>query len=232
MTQARQDLWHVHTYYTTPRPAGQTTRSIYDIWEEGGAFNDSITPSTYVPEYRSHMVLKILTLTADTGHVLSLGCGNGFVEADLVKHGRRVTAMDCNAEAVELARKKGVDAFVADFFLLQPEDVGAPDVVYADGLLGHLFDPDGGGFTPTLSKIESFGLKSGAYVVISNDATRDPAVPFAPHEKVKDFWFVGKEHLTKGLAAHGFDPVESYYFPYLRPISGLRNRTICVARVA
>ena len=37
--------------------------------------------------------------------------------------------------------------------------------------------------------------------------------------------------LAERLVSSGIDVLESYYFPYVRPISGLRNRTICVARV-
>jgi len=231
MIRTRQDLELVHDYYTARRSTGQAEKSIYEIWENGGAFNDSITPSCYVPEYRSHIVLKILSLTPDKGNVLSLGCGNGFVEADLVRQGRGVRAIDCNAEAVGLARKKGVEAVVADFFMLQQDDnVTNSDVVYADGLLGHVFDPEHE-IEPALSKIESLNLKPGALLIFSNDAPGDSAVAFAPHERVEGFWFLSKDYLRKSLASFGFRPVESYYFPYIRPISGMRNRTICIAQV-
>lgn len=229
MTRARQDLDLVHDYYTASRPDVQAGRNIYEIWEQGEACNDSITPSTYVPEYRSHIVLKILSLTGENARIFSLGCGNGFVEADLVGCGRSVTAVDCNAEAVELTRKKGVDAFVADFFQLRREQLEGVDVVYADGLLGHLFDPEEE-VRPTFAAIEGFGLKSGSLLVLSNDAPRDDRA-FAPHDRVDGFWFLSKDYLRESLATFGFEPLESYYFPYLRPVSGMRNRTICVARV-
>jgi SAM-dependent methyltransferase len=230
MTRARQDLDLVRDYYTSPRPTGQVDKSIYDIWETGGAFNDSITPSTYVPEYRSHIVLKILSLTSRNSNIFSFGCGNGFVEAELVNFDRWVRAIDCNEAAVKLTRKKGVEAYVADFFMLQPEDMANTDVVYADGLLGHLFDPDEE-IVPALSKIESLNLKSGARLVFSNDSPRDMTAAFAPHERVAGFWFLSKDYLRDKLSSFGFETTESYYFPYCRPISGLRNRTICIASV-
>jgi SAM-dependent methyltransferase len=230
MTRVGQDLEQVRDYYTTPRLGEQESGSIYDIWEAGRAFKDSITPSTHVPEYRSHIVLKIVTITREAARILSIGCGNGFVEADLVEYGRRVTAIDCNAEAVELTRNKGVDAYVADFFRLRPDDVHDTDVVYADGVLGHLFDREDG-VGPALDKMRGLRLRPGAHVVLSNDSPRDPKIAFAPHERVADFWFLSRAYLAERLTAHGFDPVESYYFPYRRPLSGLRNRTICVARV-
>jgi SAM-dependent methyltransferase len=230
MTQPRQDLRQVHDYYCSPRPVGQAEMTIYDIWENGGAFNDSVTPSTYVPEYRSHMVLKLLSLTADGATIFSMGCGNGFVEGDLAKHDRVVRAVDCNEEAVELTRKKGVDAFTADFFALQPADVAGVDVAYADGLLGHLFDPEQR-IAAALAKLASLELRSGAQVVLSNDSPRTADALYAPHERVANFWFLSRDYLRDSLSAFGFRSVEAYYFPYLRPLSGMRNRTICVARV-
>lgn len=229
MTRAKQDLDQVRGYYTTRRSAEQAEKSIYEIWESGGAFNDSITPSTYIPEYRSHIVLKILSLTDSGARVLSLGCGNGFVEADLAGLGRSVVAIDCNAEAVELTRKKGVEAYVADFFQLGPADVAGVNAVYADGLLGHLFDPEQE-IRPAFSAIEGFGLAPGTLLVFSNDAPRDDRA-FAPHDRVEGFWFLSKDYLRDSLVSFGFEPMESYYFPYLRPLSGMRNRTICIARL-
>lgn len=230
MPQDRNDLSEVYDYYCSQRPTGQAGETIFGIWERGGAFNDSITPSTYVPEYRSHIVLKILGLPGAASSVLSIGCGNGFVEGDLVANGRHVRAFDCVAEAVELTRAKGADAFVADFFTLDPVRAQDIDVVYGDGILGHLFD-SAQEMKPSLAKLASLGLKPGTWLVFSNDSPREPDAPFTPHGSVPGFWFISRDYLQESLASFGFEPVESYYFPYRRPLSGLRNRTICVARV-
>ncbi|GAA3753255.1 class I SAM-dependent methyltransferase [Salinactinospora qingdaonensis] len=230
MVKTKQNLDRVHDFYTSRRSMGQVEASIYDIWEKGGAFNDSITPSTYVPEYRSHMVLKLLSLSPAGADIFSLGCGNGFVEGDLAGLDRRVRAIDCNEEAIELTRKKGVDAFTADYYALLPADLAGADVIYADGFFGHLFNVEEE-IEPALNKLRSLELKSGAHLVISNDAPRDQQAPFAPHERVEDFWFLAKDYVAQRLTSWGFVPMESYYFPYLRPISGMRNRTVCVARV-
>jgi len=228
MSGADQDLDSVRDYYCAPRTVDSGALTIYGIWENGGAFRDSITPSTYVPEYRAHIVEKILEVSDDGATVFSIGCGNGFVEADLLGRNRTVRAMDYNDEAVELTRRKGVDAFKADFFDLTPADLADVDVVYADGLLGHLFHPEKE-VAPTLAKLASLAPKAGTRLVISNDSPRDPAAAFAPHEAVAGFWFVSKDYLAQQLAAVGFVPKESYYFTYDRPLSGTRNRTIVVA---
>lgn len=230
LTQSKQQLDRIREYYTSGRRVDGTEESIYAIWEKGGAFNDSITPSTYVPEYRRHMALKLISLTQDGAEIFSLGCGNGFVEGDLAEFDRRVRAIDFNEEAVELTRRKGVDAFTADFYGLVPSDIAEADVIYADGFLGHLFDPTEK-MAPALTKLQSLQPKSGAYLVLSNDAPHDTDLAFAMHERVEGFWFISKDCLKESLESFGFIPTEHYYFPYLRPMTGMRNRTICVARI-
>jgi len=229
-TEANQSLRGIQDYYCSQRPYGAGSKSIYEIWESGKAFNDSITPSTYVPEYRAHIGDTILALTAEGSLVFSLGCGNGFVEGDLVRAGRGVRAIDCNEEAVRLARSKGVDASAADYFRLSPADVAGTDLLYADGLLGHLFDPERR-LAPAFSKLMGLSLRQGAYLVFSNDSPLDPEADFSPHERVKDFWFISKDYLARSLTSYGFAVKKSYYFPYLRPISGPRNRAICIASI-
>jgi hypothetical protein len=222
-----QNLKSLLDYYETPRSDQET---IYAIWERGEAFNDSVTPSTYVPEYRSHVLLKFLSLTAPGARIFSFGCGNAAVEGSLVDHGRQVAAVDVCPEAVQLASLKGVDAFTRDFYDVTPADVAGFDAIYADGFLGHLFD----GVTqidPTLHKLKELDLKPGTVLLFSNDAPPDPDAPFSAHERVEDFWYISKDYLAEQLAGAGFEMLESYYFPYARPLSGLRNRTICVARV-
>jgi len=226
-----QDLDVVHDYYCQQRVVDGRPMTIYEIWEKGGAYADSITPSTYSAEYRSHMTLKLQSLTKAGGVVLSLGCGNGFVEAEVAHCGRKVRAIDCNEEAVRLTAAKGIDAFQADVYDLTPTVLSDVDVIYADGLLGHLFDAAAGlaGFT---TKLGTLALRQGAWIVLSNDSPRDREVAFCPHEKVRDFWFMSNGYLSGVLTELGLRVFESYYFPYVRPLSGLRNRTICVARVS
>ena len=224
-----QNLEAVKKYYNTEREYGNSQASIYKIWETGGAFQDSITPSTFTPEYRSHIVLKILSLSEPGDKILSLGCGNGFVEADIVKNQRRVHAIDFNAEAVELTLAKGVSAEVGDFFKLEHADIEDVKIIYADGLVGHLFSNEEK-LLPFIEKLKSLDLNPETLVILSNDSPMDPDKRFMPHARVEGFWFLSKHYLLEQLVESGFKPVESYYFPYIRPVSGLRNRTMCIVK--
>jgi SAM-dependent methyltransferase len=224
-----QDLDFVHDYYCTRRLSNGTPMSIYEIWEKGGAWADSVTPSTYSPEYRAHISGKILSLTQPGDTIFSIGCGNGFVEAELVRRERSVRAIDCNEEAVRLTAAKGVEVAQADFFDLAPAALADVDLVYADGLLGHLFQPNSQ-LAAFMQKLRGLRLPHGSRVAFSNDAPRDPEVRFCPHERVQDFWFLSRTYLSAALAEGGFRVEESYYYRYARPLSGLRNRTICIAQ--
>ncbi|CAM4327508.1 oxin biosynthesis protein [Nocardia ninae] len=217
-------------YYTTPRSTPSGSETIFGIWERGDSFNDSVTPSTFVPEYRYHMMMKLLSLTSEGDAVFSIGCGNAAVEGALVERGRLVHAVDLFPEAVSLARAKGVDAHVADFFQTSAADVAGCSALYADGILGHLFDRhDGVG--PAIDKLTDLDLNTGMQLVFSNDAPPDRNAPYAEHERVPGFWYVSKDYLAEELTDAGLSVSESYYFPYERPLSGLRNRSICVAHI-
>lgn len=224
---SQRDIRNLHEYYCSERDMHGRKLSIYDIWDAGGAFKDSVTPSCYSSEYRSHITLKILSITKDGDRIFSIGCGNGFVEAELIKAGRQVEAIDCNDEAVKLAKEKGVTAYTADFFDLREGQLANCDVLYADGLLGHLFRSETQleGF---FSKLFILGMRSSTRLIVSNDPPRDPGIDFSPHDKIDNFWFLSRTFLAETFESHGYRSDESYYFPYFRPISGLRNRSICI----
>jgi hypothetical protein len=213
------------------RPVGDTALNRYEIWERGEAVGDSVTPSIWCPEYRMHMVLKILSLPKPHERMFSIGCGNAFVEGDLQARGLQVQAIDCNEEAIALAASKGVDAFTADYYALRPGHLADFGVVYADGLIGHLYHPDSG-LTAYFETLRALKPAPGSWLVLSNDAPADPGVGVTPHGKVQGFWLFSPEYLRDTVQRFGYTVIEAYSFPYERPVSGLRNRTIVVARAA
>lgn len=215
-------------YYSKPRTVNGQSISIYQIWEQGEAFNDSITPSTYSREYQSHIRLKIEQLTGTTDRIFSIGCGNAAIEGMLSSTGRSVSGIDRNAEAVRLAISKGVAATQGDFLQMPAGGLSNFDLVYADGLVGHLCNAHSG-LGPFLAGIERARLRKKAKLLISNDAPRTRGAPLEPHGSVDGFWLVAHDHLAHRLRDIGFDILETYTFPYHRPQSGLRDRSICIA---
>lgn len=69
----------INQWYSLPRAYNGEKINIYDIWENGGALNDSVTPSTYSKLYKSHMIMKIMSLLKKNSQVFSIGCGNAVI---------------------------------------------------------------------------------------------------------------------------------------------------------
>lgn len=139
-------------FYINKSPEGHP--SIFHVWEDGGSVGDSVTPSTYSAEYRHWMVDMIVAeLDRNGGGLLSLGCGNAAVEAEVIRRGHDVVAIDAMEVAVQMARLKNVDAVCADIYQWDPQRTWA--VAYINGVLGHLFDSMVG-LVPVLSRIRTW----------------------------------------------------------------------------
>ncbi|HEY7484264.1 MAG TPA: methyltransferase domain-containing protein [Streptosporangiaceae bacterium] len=164
----------------------------------------------------------------DAPGLISVGCGNAAVEAGLVQEGYPLVAVDAMEEAVELARKKGVDTVCADFFEWAPPADGDWRVVYADGFLGHVFDL-AEGIRPALERIRSWLPPGNGTLVISNDDPRTDS-DTQTHTEVPQFTWLSAPYMKAQAEAAGFKDIWSTWFTYERPISGPRERVIVTAR--
>lgn len=207
--------------------------SVFEIWERGDAYGDSITPSIYSADYRSWMTFCLRNLLGLPGErrLVSIGCGNAAVEADLHRAGHRVFALDLLPDAVEFARRKGVEAVVGDVMSWRPSpaDNDSDLVVYADGLVGHLYDEEEHTL-PVLGKVREWFRDStrGALVVSNDEATDYRDVQDAAG--VPGFHWFSREYLVSELRAAGFTDVYCTSYAYERPLSGIRCRLVVVAR--
>lgn len=202
--------------------------TIFDVWERGEAYGDSVTPATFSPPYRRWIRdLLIEELNGDTSGVLSLGCGNASVEAELVAAGHRVLAVDAMPQAVALAQGKGVPVVCADLNTWTPDDEFA--VVYMDGVLGHLHASKG--VPAILSRIHEWLSRTGrpGTLVLSNDGPPSEA-DASPAPGVNGFHWLSVRYLTDAASSAGFASVTGRVYRYHRPLSGERLRSVVVAR--
>lgn len=217
------DLQQLRRFYLDTTDYGE---NLFDTWERGEGRGDSVTPSTYSQMYRRWITDLLVThLRQRPGGLLSIGSGNAVVEAALAAEGYRVLTVDALAEAVNLARAKGVDAVQADVRHWSPPP-GPWSVVYADGVLGHLYDP-ADGLLPILTAMRSW-LVPGGVLVISNDRPRDP-VDAEPAPGVPGFHWLSEEFLLKQAAAVGLRELSCTIYRYQRPLSGTRERAVLTA---
>jgi SAM-dependent methyltransferase len=219
------DLEQLRRFYIGTTSHGET---LFDTWERGDARGDSVTPSTYSAEYRRWMCeLLIGYLDERPGGMISIGCGNAAVEAEVARAGHRVFAVDVIPEAVELARCKGIETVLADVRDWSPP-AGAWTVVYADGVMGHLYAPEVG-LLPVLTEIRSWLAPHRGVLVISNDRPRGLA-NVQPAPGVPGFYWLSEAFLRKQADAAGFAELSPDTFSYLRPLSGVRERAVLTAR--
>jgi SAM-dependent methyltransferase len=202
--------------------------SLYHIWEQGAGRGDVTTPATSSQPYRrwlGGLLRGLLAGVPDPG-LLSLGCGNGMIEAEIAAEGVRVLGVDALEDAVELARAKGVDAVRADVLSWTPPP-GPWTVVYADGILGHLYDPETG-VSDVLRRFGSW-LPAGGTLVVSNDPPRTDAEVQENPKVSRYFWF-SRPWLHRTVEECGFGQVTSTAFTYQKPLSGPRERIVVTGR--
>lgn len=92
--------------------------------------------------------------------VLDVGCGDGAVAEFLLDLGLEVNAIDVSPEAVRVARKRGVDAKVADVEKRFPFGDAVFDCVFWGDNIEHLFFPE-----TTLKEIHRVLHKNGRLIL-------------------------------------------------------------------
>ncbi|MGB2809079.1 MAG: class I SAM-dependent methyltransferase [Sedimentisphaerales bacterium] len=93
----------------------------------------------YVEWLRNDVVSAV---PSDAECVLSVGCGTGFTEAELVKRSIRVIGIEINHSAARIARQRGLTVLEGDVSEIDVDVAGElyDCLIYAD-ILEHLPDP-------------------------------------------------------------------------------------------
>jgi SAM-dependent methyltransferase len=215
----------VKRYYETRRVGSD---NVFSIWERGEAYLDSVTPSIWDPAYRA-WITEVIETNVGANHaspILSVGCGNAFVESDLTKRGYNLSAIDICPGAVVLARKKGVAAIEADVYTWEPDR--PCNLIYCDGVVGHLYRHDGG-CQPAFRRMNGWLAGGSGSLLISNDISLT-GQDVQEHPAVQQFFLFSTTYLERQLAYAGFEVVSSRTYIYSRPLSGDRSRAVIVAR--
>jgi SAM-dependent methyltransferase len=218
----------VREYYVEDENNGDAP-SIYHIWEKGAGRGNVTTPATSSPPYQQWITAQLRGFLAESSdpRLLSVGCGNGVIEAGIAAEGIRVLAVDAMEPAVELAKAKGLDAVCADALTWTPPSEPWT-VLYADGSVGHLYDPEAG-LRQVLERFKSW-LPEGGVLVISNDPPWNGDVEVEKHPDLA-YWFLSRSYLQRQVEECGFRDVTSSVFTFEKPLSGPRDRIIVTARV-
>jgi SAM-dependent methyltransferase len=205
--------------------------NLFEKWERGEARGDSTTPSVCSPEYREWMLERLHEALGDDRdkRLLSVGAGNAMVERMLCREGYHVLAVDALMAATEIASRNGVPALCRDIRTWDPSP-DRWDVIYADGLVGHLYDEFGGCQT-VMRRMRGWLSGEDGVVVISNDVPPGDE-PVKPAPGVRGFHWLSTAWIAEALVEAGFTPTLTTEFVYERPLSGPRRRAIIAAKPA
>lgn len=204
--------------------AVQDGKSRFQLWEEGKNIGASVTPSTFDKEYLKEIVSTIVEIIKPITKpkILSLGCGNAFIEAELLKLGYDILATDVSKQALEFANKKGLKTKYFDAIEPVPlEDKF--DLIMSDGVIGHLADKN--------SSISSFLnnskniLNIGGVIFIAND-TPTKRLSVQKHDGFSHIYWFSASYFKKQLKDSGFKSIKSKYLEYFRPNYGQRKRVL------
>ena len=123
----------------------QDKKSRLAVWEEGKSIGSAVTPSAMYVDYRSRIVgvLDDLVKSVPCKRILSLGCGNAFIEMDLKNLGHDILVTDISPQALDFAKAKGLEVAYLDVTQSIPKTHGSFGLVFLEGVIGHLFDESG-----------------------------------------------------------------------------------------
>ena len=87
-------------------------------------------------------ISKVLKLIGKGKKILDVGCYNGTIGEKILKNGNEVWGLDASKEGVELAKKKGIKAFVGNLENKFPFKDESFDVVFAGEIIEHILDTE------------------------------------------------------------------------------------------
>jgi hypothetical protein len=160
------------------------------------------------------------------GKIFSIGCGNATIEHQLKNRDFHVTAIDPHPIAVKIAAGKGIKVSNKSFSEINANDLQGADMIFADGVLGHLFEDDRN-LTKFIEFLQPFRNR---ILLCSNDSPKT-GTDFCRHPKVNGFWHLSVAYLAKIFSVAGFEILYADYFEYQRPLSGDWRRSIIMCKI-
>ncbi len=200
--------------------------SIFYAWERGESRGDSVTPATFDVPYQKYMIDLITRMLPKEGRIFSIGCGNANIEHQLQMRKYDVTAIDPHPVAVKIAADKGLKVSRRSFYEVDSHEFDEIDLIFADGVLGHLYEED----RNLIRFVRVLQGHRGKILVCSNDAPRNGS-DCCPHPRVEGFWHLSIPFLARHFDAAGFQVLYTNYFEYSRPISGPCLRSVIHCKI-
>jgi len=159
--------------------------------------------------------------------ILDLGCGDGVLTERIIASGARVIGLDASPEMVDAARRRGVDAFVADAQALDLEAqagrFGQFDAAFSNAALHWMLDPDAVA-SGVFAMLRPGGRFAGEMGGEGNIATlrqgiRDELSARGYPVPAEDpQWYPSVEEFTRLYACAGFTAIKAQRIPRPTPL--------------
>jgi SAM-dependent methyltransferase len=160
--------------------------------------------------------------------ILDLGCGDGVLTERIAQSGARVLGLDASPDMVEAARRRGVDAFVADAQALglagHALRFGQFDAAFSNAALHWMLDPDavaegvysilkaGGRFVGEMGGHGNIAaLRAG---IRDELAERGYSLPGQDPQ-----WYPGVEEFVRLYGCAGFTAIQAHLIPRPTPLA-------------
>lgn len=197
-------------------------------WERGDWSRLPPPPSVHSQAYREFVLAQMLRIAEGRRRsVASLGCGNASIEVELAASGFEVLATDNSRCALSIAAGKGLKT--AHFDVRGPAAIGTFDIVYLDGVAGHLLAHTGG--CELLARALLFLSKEDGLLAMSNDLSDGEEVTLSVTGYPGGCFYRGPQgNIAQQLAPWlgPWKPLDSHIFQFERPGRGAREREFTV----
>jgi 2-polyprenyl-3-methyl-5-hydroxy-6-metoxy-1,4-benzoquinol methylase len=219
--------WIDHAPELRPDPersigSASATSSASDLMNESV---ENAAVSSYFEHFRDDILAII---PPGTKSVLSVGCGAGRTEAELVRRGIAVIGIEINPQAAQMAKKRGITVLEGDATKIDVATGREPFdcILYAD-MLEHLVDP------VSLLRRHTKNLRVGGIVYVTVPNFRNYQVFWElfvkGHVIYEDAGILDRTHLritTRKMVLEwfrdtGLEPIQSRYI-----ISGRKRRLL------
>jgi SAM-dependent methyltransferase len=147
--------------------------SLFECWESGAESDLPAPLAVRDSAYRSRILSLVEDHRGSGSRLVSVGAGTGRMEVELAAAGWAVLATDSSEAAIAHCRAKGL--VTAQFTLTEDQGLGGFDVVYCDGVLGHLWESTTG-CQRAWHSLAELG-SDGALCLASNDLSDDDRAP-------------------------------------------------------
>lgn len=201
--------------------------SLHELWESGASASIRPPISVVDSEYRSLIVRTVRPLRMPNTRLLSVASGNGYTEQALQQDGWSVLATDCAVTAGEFCRDKGLHFRKFCLGIDDPSNIGSYDVVYCDGLIGHLWRTQTG--TASVWRALRPLVVSDGFLLTCNDLSDDDQAKFEVRDHLEArFYRPPAGELSLAAAEVGWHTESVTHYEYDR--RGPRRRELLLLR--